>query len=182
MSDEYDEIEDPEMDEEIEDEGSDIEDEFEPSEFDEEAYEDIGEDFEPLDEKEINDELDQSDFEPFDPNDKQSLDDDKKNISDDHYTKTTETKEMEMKPLDKVSPDKPPKPGGNTIIKMPQQQQPKNQKPPQKPQKPNKDFWKKVDKGMTQFLKGFRDFFKKSDEEINKELLKKQYKKAVYEK
>ena len=183
MSEEYDEIEDSENDEEIEDEGSDIDDEFEPTEFDEDTYEDLDGEFEPLDEKDLNDDLDQSDFEPFDPNDKPNLDGDKQNITDDHYTKATETKEMDIKPPEKVPPDNPPKGKEKPIVISPQQQQqPKSKMPPNKPSKSSGNFWDKVDKGLANFMKSFRNFFKKSDEDINKELLKKQYKKSVYEK
>lgn len=179
MSEEYDELEDSENNEEIEAEWSDIDDEFEPSKFDEEIFEDLDKEFEPLDEKDINDDLDQSDFEPFDPKDKPNMDGDMKDISEDRHTKVTETKELDVKPPDKVPPDEPPKP----IVVVPQQQpQPKSKMPPQKPSKSTGNFWDKVEKGLAEFMKGFRNFFKKTDEEINKELLKKQYKKSIYEK
>jgi hypothetical protein len=182
MSEEYDEIEDPEMDEEIEDEWSDTDEEFEPSEFDEEPYQDSDGEFDPLDEKDISDELDQSDFEPFDPYDKFNSESDKRDIPDDNHTKATETKELDLKPPDKIPPDVPP-PDVKPII-IPQQQ-PENKHTPEKQPKPPKsgeNFWDKVGRGIDEFIKKFKEFFVKSDEDINKELAKKQYQKQKYEK
>ena len=183
MSDEYDEIEDPEMEEEIEDEWSDTDEEFEPSEFDEDPYQDSDGEFDPLDEKDISNELDQNNFEPFDPNNVSNSNEGKTDMPVDRYNKENENNKLELKPPDRVPPDTPPI--GKEPIIISQQEQPQNKNTPPKQPKPPKsgeNFWDKVGREVQDFFKRFKNLFVKSDEEVNKELLKKQYKKAAYEK
>ena len=139
--------------------------------------------FEPHDEKEIDDNLDLKDFEPFDPGDKDSLGGEPKIETDKLNTQVNVTPESKIKIPDKDPPDNPPKDKGNTNINI--SQQPEKKKSPEKQPKPPKSgesLLDKLDRGVEEFVKGFKKFFVKSDEEINKELLKKQYKKSIYEK
>jgi len=138
--------------------------------------------FEPHDEKEIDDNLDQKDFEPSDPGDKHSLGEEQKIENDKPNTQMNETPESKTK-LPEVPPDNPPKDKGTTIINI--SQQPEKKSSPEKQPKPSKSgesLLNKLDRGIEEFIKGLKKFFVKSDEEINKELLKKQYKKSIYEK
>jgi hypothetical protein len=139
--------------------------------------------FEPQDEREIDDNLDQNDFEPFDPDDKDSLGEEQKIENDKPNNQVNETPECKIKLPDRDPPDNPPKDKGNTIINV--SQQPEKKSTPEKQPKPPKSgesLLDKLNRGMADFIQGFKKFFVKSDEEINKELLKKQYKKSMYEK
>jgi len=139
--------------------------------------------FEPHDEREMDDNLDQNDFEPFDPGDKDSLGEEQKVENDKPNTQVNVTPESKINPPDKDTPDNPPKDKGNTIINI--SQQPEKKSSPEKQPKPptsKGNFWDKLEQGIADFIKGFKKFFVKSDEEINRELTKKQYKKSIYEK
>ena len=139
--------------------------------------------FEPHDEKENNGNLDQNDFEPVDPGDKDSLGEEQKIENDKPNTQVNETPDHKISPPDKDPPDNPPKDKGTTIINV--SQQPENKSSPgnqPKPSKPKGDFWKNLEQGIADFIKEVKNFFVKSDEEINRELKKEQYKKSIYEK
>lgn len=187
ISEEYEDLEDSDVDDEIdddiEDEISDIEEEFEPTDINDETDEEIDNEFEPHDEKEIDDNLDQNDFEPLDPGDKDSLGEEQKIENDKPNNQVNETPDYKINIQDKDPPDNPPKDKGNTIINV--SQQPEKNKIPEKQPKPPKSgesLLDKLNRGIADFIQGFKKFFVKSDEEINKELLKKQYKKSIYEK
>ena len=105
--------------------------------------------------------------------DKQKIENDKPN------TQVNETPENKIKPPE-VPPDNPPKDKGNTIINI--SQQPEKKGNPEKQSKPPISKGEKSEIRIANFIKEFKKFFVKSDEEINKELLKKQYKKSIYEK
>ena len=51
-----------------------------------------------------------------------------------------------------------------------------------KPTKSSGKFWENLERGIKEFIKGFKEFFVKSEEEINRELKKKQYKNTRFEK
>ena len=183
ISEEYEDLDDSDVDEEIEDEISDIDEEFEPTDIDDETHEELDNEFEPHDEREMDDSLDQNDFEPFDPGDKDSLGQEQNNENDKPNTQVNETPDYKISPPDKDPPDNPPKDKGTTIINVTQQPEKKSSPEKQpKPSKPKGDFWEKLEQGIADFIKGFKNFFVKSDEEINRELMKKQYKKSIYEK
>lgn len=94
-------------------------------------------------------------------------------------TQVNETPENKIK-LPEVPPDNPPKDKGTTIINISQQAEKKSS--PEKQSKPPISKGEKLELRIADFIKGIKKFFVKTDEEINKELLKKQYKKSIYEK
>ena len=84
---------------------------------------------------------------------------------------------------DGVPPINIPPGKGNTVINIAQQSEKKN--PPKSQPKPTKSdgkFWEKLNQGIKEFLKGFKEFFVKSDEEIFRELKEKEYKRTRFEK
>lgn len=131
----------------------------------------------------MDDNLDQNDFEPFDPSDKDSSGEEQKIENDKANNQVNETPDYNIKIPDKDPPDNPPNDKRNIIVNI--SQQPEKKSSPEKQPKPAKskgDFWEKLDQGIEDFIKGVKNFFVKSDEEINRELKKKQYKKSIYEK
>lgn len=139
--------------------------------------------FEPHDEREISDNLDQKDFEPFDPNDKQDQGEKQQIENDKPNTQAKETSEITSKPLGEVPHINIPKGKGDTIINIGQQSEKKN--PPKSQPKPTKSdgkFWENLNQGIKEFIKAINEFFVKSEEEINRELKKKQYKNTKFEK
>ena len=139
--------------------------------------------FEPHDEREITDNLDQKDFEPYDPDEKYSQEEEQKIEKDTPNTQANETTDCIDNFPGRAPYDNHPKGKGDTVIIIPQQSENKN--PPKSQPKPTKSdgkFWEKLDQGIKEFIKTFKEFFVKSDEEINRELKKKEYKKSLYEK
>lgn len=86
-------------------------------------------------------------------------------------------------PRDGVPPINIPPCKGNTVINIAQQPEKKNP-PKSQPMSTKSDgkFWEKLNQGIKDFIKGFNEFFVKSDEEIARELKKKQYKNTRFEK
>ena len=90
---------------------------------------------------------------------------------------------MTVRPPDNGPPINIPRNKGDTIINIPQQSGKKD--PPKSQPKPTKSsgkFWENLERGIAEFLKGFKEFFVKSEEEINREIKKKQYKNTRFEK
>ena len=90
---------------------------------------------------------------------------------------------MTSKPLGEVPPINIPKEKGNTIINIGQQSEKKN--PPKSQPKPTKSdgkFWENLERGIKEFIKAINEFFVKSEDEINRELKKKEYKNTRFEK
>ena len=139
--------------------------------------------FEPQNEREINGNLDQKDFKPYDPNDKHDPIEEKQIENDQPNTQANETNECPVVRPDGVPPVDPTKGKGDTIINIPQQSEKKNP-PKSQPKSAKSDgkFWEKLNQGIKEFVKGFNEFFVKSDEQINREIKKKQYKNTRFEK
>ena len=139
--------------------------------------------FEPHDEREISDNLDQKDFEPYDPDNKQDQGEKQQIENDKPNTQANEKSNVTIKPPDNGPPINIPRGKGDTIINIPQQSGKKD--PPKSQPKSAKSsgkFWENLERGIAEFLKGFKEFFVKSEEEINRELTKRQYKNNKFEK
>ena len=132
--------------------------------------------FEPHDEREISDNLDGKAFEPHDSDDKQDQGEKQQIENDKPNTQANERSNVTVRPPDNGPPINIPRGKGDTIINIPQQ--PGNKDAPKsqpKSAKSSGNFWDRLDRAIAEFLKGFKEFFVKSDEEINRELTKKKY-------